>query len=116
METPGTSALSACLNLYISLPPALRAQAACASCSPISKIHCNIPPLSRRHSEQESGCAVSVCFMLIFSSLTFRIDHGLSQTHPPAEKEMHHLQWLGSSKKNAFTLKTTASQMQQTII
>lgn len=103
METPGTSALSACLNLYISLPPALRAQAACASFSPISKIQCNIPPLSRRHSEQ--GCAVSLCFMLIFSSLTFRIDHGLSQTHPPAEKEMHHLQWLGRSKKPSLLLK-----------
>lgn len=78
MEAPGTRALSACLNLYISLPPALRARAACASCSPVSKIHCNIPPLSRHHSEQ--GCTVSVCFMLIFSSLTFRIDHRLSQT------------------------------------
>lgn len=103
METPGTSALSACLNLYISLPPALRAQAACASRSPVSKIHCNIPPLSRRHSEQ--GCAVSVCFMLIFSSLTFRIDHGLSQTRPPAEKEMHHLQGPGRSKTPPLLLK-----------
>lgn len=34
LETPGTTALSVCLNLYIRLPPALCARAACASCFP----------------------------------------------------------------------------------